>query len=85
MLVEVFKNGSSTEHNADLVMPIGSEGSVMIQLKGDSRPISRIAEDFEDPDEIRTEDGRSYTEYTEPIVVYRMDPNTVQVRIKREG
>ena len=83
MLIEVEKAGNVTEHSADLAVEIRSEGSVMIQLKGDGRKLSAILEDFEDADDIRTEDGRSWEGYGDAIVGYRMDAETVQVRIRR--
>lgn len=83
MTVDAWKNGSVTHHEADLLVPIASEGSIMIQLRGDLRKISEIAADFEGIDELSADDGRSWTEYTEPIVVYRMNEDTVQVRIRR--
>lgn len=85
MTVEAWKNGSVTTHEADLLVQISSEESVMIQLRGDQRKISEIAADFEGIDELRTDDGRAWTEYTEPIVVYRMSADVVQVRIRKEG
>ena len=83
MRIEVEKAGQVTEHSADLAVEIRSEGSVMIQLKGDERKLSAILEDFEDADDIRTEDGRSWEGYGDAIVGYRMDAETVQVRIRR--
>lgn len=82
MQIEVRKGETVTTHVANLLVPIRSERSIMIQLIGDSRPISRIAADFEEPDDIITDDGRSFPEYKEPIVVYRVDTDTVQIRIR---
>ena len=83
MLIEVEKAGNVTEHEADLAIEIRSEGSVMIQLKGDERKLSAILADFEDAEDIRTEVGRSWEGYGDAIVGYRMDAETVQVRIRR--
>lgn len=83
MQVEAWKNGSKTLHTADLAVEIRSEDSIMIQLKGDGRKLSAILADFEDADEIRTDDGRSWEGYGDAIVGYRMDVGTVQVRIRR--
>ena len=83
MLIEVEKAGNVTEHEADLAIEVRSEGSVMIQLKGDERKLSVILEDFEDAKEIRAEDGRSWAGYGDVIVGYRMDADTVQIRIRR--
>lgn len=83
MRIEVEKAGNVTEHSADLAVEIRSEGSVMIQLKGDGRKLSAILQDFEDAEDIRTEDGRSWEGYGDAIVGYRMDAETVQVRIRR--
>ena len=83
MQIEVIKNGNTaSEHTADFAVEIASEGSVLIQLKDGNRKLSAIAEDFEDADEIRIDDGRVFTGYGNVIVVYRMDAATVQVRTK---
>lgn len=81
MTVEAWKNGSVTRHTADLMVPVRTENSVMIQLRGDSRRLSEIAADFEGLDEISTDDGREITDCADPIVVYRVDADTVQIRI----
>lgn len=85
MIVYAVKDGSTTEHQADLLVPIRSEGSIMIQLAGDDRKISEIAQDFEGVTEIRTDDGREMTEYRDVFVVCRTDDDHVQVRIRREN
>ena len=85
MRIEVEKAGAVTEHEANLLVPILSEGSILVQLLGDRRPISQIAADFDGADEIRTDDGRRFSEYTELIVVYRVNADTVQVRIRPAG
>ena len=82
MQITVNKAGGSTTHQADLVIEIHSEGSIMIQLKGVHRKLSAIAADFEDAETIASDDGRSWEGYGNVIVVYRMDAATVQVRIK---
>ena len=81
MQITVNKAGGSTTHQADLVIEIHSEGSIMMQLKGDMRKLSAIAADFEDAETIESDDGRSWEGYGNVIVAYRMDNNTVQVRI----
>jgi hypothetical protein len=83
MLIEAVKNGRKTRHTADLAVDIRSEGSVMIQLKSDARLLSKIAKDFEGAEEIVSEDGRSWAGYGDVIVLYRMDGETVQIRVKR--
>lgn len=83
MRIEAEKAGNVTEHEADLAIEIRSEGSVMIQLKGDGRKLSAILADFEDAEEIRAEDSRSWAGYGDVIVGYRMDADTVQIRIRR--
>ena len=82
MQITVNKAGGSTTHQADLAIEIHSEGSIMIQLKGDHRKLSAIAADFEDAETIASDDGRSWEGYGNVIVVYRMDAATVQVRTK---
>ena len=82
MQITVNKAGGSTTHQADLVIEIHSEGSIMIQLNGDHRKLSAIAADFEDAETIASDDGRSWEGYGNVIVVYRIDAATVQVRIK---
>lgn len=81
MQITVNKAGMATEHQADLAIEIHSEESIMIQLKGDRRKLSAIAADFEDAETIESDDGRSWEGYGNVIVAYRMDNNTVQVRI----
>lgn len=81
MQITVNKAGMATEHQADLAIEIHSEGSIMIQLKGDRRKLSAIAADFEDAETIESDDGRRWEGYGNVIVAYRMDNNTVQVRI----
>lgn len=81
MQITVKKAGTLTEHEADLAIEIRSERSVMIQLRGDHRKLSTIAADFEEADEIRSDDGRAWEGYGNVIVAYRMDAETVQVRI----
>lgn len=85
MLIKALKNGKETQHTADLAVDIRSEGSVMIQLKGDARLLSKIAKDFEGAEEIVAEDGRSWAGYGDVIVLFRVDAETVQIRIKRSG
>ena len=85
MQIKVLKNGKETRHTANLAVDIHSEGSVMIQLKGDTRPLSKIAKDFEGAEEIVAEDGRSWEGYGDVIVLFRMDAETVQIRIKRSA
>ena len=83
MQAEVVKNGTvSSTHEIDVAMPIRDEGSLLLQLHGESRKLSAVAADFEDADEIRIDDGRTFAGYGDVIVAYRMDPNTVQVRIR---
>ena len=81
MQITVEKAGAVTEHEADLAIEIRSESSIMIQLRGDHRKLSAIAADFEDAEEIRSDDGRAWEGYGNVIVAYRMDAETVQVRI----
>lgn len=81
MQITVNRAGVATEHQADLAIEIHSEGSIMIQLRGDHRKLSAIAADFEDAETIESDDGRSWEGYGNVIVAYRMDNNTVQVRI----
>ena len=52
MLIEAVKNGRKTRHTADLAVNIHAEDSVMFQLKGDDRLLSKIAKDFEGAEEI---------------------------------
>lgn len=83
MQIEVIKNGNTASaHTADFAVEIASEGSVMIQLKEGNRKLSAIAEDFEDADEIRTDAGGSWSGYGDVFVLFRVDPATVQVRIR---
>lgn len=83
MQAEVVKNGTvSSTHEIDVAMPIRDEGSLLLQLHGESRRLSAVAADFEGVDEIRIDDGRTFTAYRDVIVVYRMNVNTVQVRIR---
>ena len=81
MQITVNKAGGATDHQADLAIEIHSEGSIMIQLKGDGRKLSAIAADFEDAETIASDDGRSWEGYGNVIVAYRMDAETVQIRI----
>ena len=81
MQITVNKAGGSTTHQADLVIEIHSEGSIMIQLRGDHRKLSAIASEFEDAETIASDDGRSWEGYGNVIVAYRMDTETVQIRI----
>ena len=83
MLIEAVKNGRKTRHTADLAVNIHADDSVMFQLKGDDRLLSKIAKDFEGAEEIVSEDGRSWAGYGDVIVLYRMDGDTVQIRVKR--
>ena len=83
MRIEVEKAGTVTQHEADLAIEIHSEGSIMVQLRGDYRKLSTIAADFEDAETIASDDGRSWDGYGNVIVAYRMDAETVQVRIQR--
>ena len=83
MQAEVIKNGAvAGTHDIDLAMPIRDEGSVLLQLHGESRKLSAVAADFEDAAGIRISDGREFTGYGNVIVLYRMDAATVQIRIK---
>ena len=67
----------------DLAVDIRNEGSVMLQLHGESRKLSEIAADFEDAEGIMISDGREYPGFGDVIVLFRVDAETVQVRIRR--
>lgn len=82
MRIETSKTSQALE--ADLVLELAGEGSLMIQLKGDGRRPGEIADDFDRTEWIRTEDGGSYTAFTDLRVFCRLDPETVQLRLFRE-
>ena len=83
MWVNTSKN--SRRRESDLAFEMAGEGSLMIQLKGDDRRLGKIADDFDGTQWIRFEDGREYTEFTDLRVACRLDPDTVQLRLFREG
>lgn len=83
MWINTSKN--SRRRETDLVIELAGEGSLLIQLKGDTRRIGKITDDFDETTWIRLEDGREYTEYTEARVACRLDADTVQLRLFREG
>ena len=77
-------NGGTFE--ADLVIPILSDRSLMIRLQDPGRrALSGIAADFEGLTGVTCEDGRTYTEYTDLRIVSRLSEETVQLRLYKEG
>ena len=69
--------------DADFALELSGENSLLIQLRGDTRAVSRIAQDFEGLEWIETDSGR-LTQYTDLRIVCRLDAQTVQARIFRE-
>ena len=83
MRIETSK--STTEMEADLVLEMAGEESLLVQLKGDRRRLGELAVDFDRAEWIRLEDGREYTAFTDLRILYRLDPDTVQLRLFQEG
>lgn len=83
MTIETSKGGA---FQADLVIEIHSDRSLMIQLRDPARtPLSEIAAAFEGLTSIVCEDDREYTEYTDLRILTRMGAETVQLRLYKEG
>lgn len=84
MEVFIIRDGEiAGRHDIDLAVDIRNEGSVMIQLRGERRKLSEIAADFEDAEGIVISDGREYPGFGDVIVLFRVDAETVQARIRR--
>ena len=83
MRIETSKGGT---FEADLVIPIQSDRSLMIRLQDPGRrALSGIAADFEGLAGVTCEDGRTYTEYADLRIVSRLSEETVQLRLYKEG
>ena len=84
MEVFIIRDGEiAGQHDIDLAVDIRNEGSVMIQLRSERRKLSEIAADFEDAEGIMISDGREYPGFGDVIVLFRVDAETVQARIRR--
>lgn len=83
MEINTSKGGA---FQADLVIEIHSDRSLMIQLRDpNGTPLSQLAAAFEGLTAITCEDGREYTEYTDLRILTRMAEETVQLRLYKEG
>jgi len=80
-----IKTSKGKEFEADIVLELAGEGSLLIQLKGDERQVSKIAANFEGLEWVMIEEGQTFTEYTDLRIVCRLDANTVQLRLFRNN
>lgn len=71
---------SGKEYLADYAIPLPGDGSLLIQLHDEKTRVSVIAAEFEGLEWVET-NGHMYDEYTDLRLVYRLNEDTVQLRL----
>lgn len=77
----ILTTSKGTTHEATLAILIESDGSLLIQLRDIGTPLSEIAAAFEGLTFIEAEDGRRWEDKTDLRIVYRLNADTVQIRL----
>ena len=68
------------EYTADYALPLPGDGSLLIQLHDSKSSVSEIASGFEGVEWVET-NGHKFDEYTDLRLVYRLNEDTVQLRL----
>ena len=71
---------SGKEYLADYAIPLPGDGSLLIQLHDEKTKVSVIAAEFEGLEWVET-NGNMWDEYTDLRLVYRLNEDTVQLRL----
>ena len=72
------------EFDCTVAIPLSGDGSLLIQLMDTESSVSEIAAAFEGLEWLATEAAR-WDEYTDLRLVYRLNRDTVQIRLYKEG
>ena len=78
MQINTSKGGS---FEADFLLEMPVENSLLIQLRGETRPLSSFSRDFENLAWLETDDGRTFEGYSDLRAAVRLDGPKVQLHL----
>jgi len=78
MQINTSKGGS---FDADFLLEMPVENSLLIQLRGETRPLSSFSRDFENLAWLETDDGRTFEGYSDLRAAVRLDGQKVQLHL----
>ena len=78
MQINTSKGGS---FEADFLLEMPVENSLLIQLRGETRPLSSFSRDFENLAWLETDDGRTFEGYSDLRAAVRLDGQKVQLHL----
>ena len=80
-----INTSKSDSFDADFLLEMPVENSLLIQLRGETRPLSSFSRDFENLAWLDTDDGRSFEGYSDLRAAVRLDGQKVQLHLYPAG
>ena len=80
-----INTSKSDSFDADFLLEMPVENSLLIQLRGETRPLSSVSRDFENLAWLETDDGRTFEGYSDLRAAVRLDGQKVQLHLYPAG